>query len=182
MLLENRVLWGAFASVGDPTVSLRTIIDSTSDVAGASIRRTSSDIQTARCSLTTSVQYTQDAALLKRCAVPRTSGAYSFDFLCSEFSTAERSYYCFLVPFRRMLGGLLSRVRTALRGRDCVWNRLEIMRTGRTFPSTQGIAVPSCHDFYFVWARFAFVGGKWRTRSYFRWRQPSSESRVCGRG
>ena len=138
MLLENRVLWGAFASVGDPTVSLRTIIDSTSDVAGASIRRTSSDIQTARCSLTTSVQYTQDAALLKRCAVPRTSGAYSFDFLCSEFSTAERSYYCFLVPFRRMLGGLLSRVRTALRGRDCVWNRLEIMRTVEHFRARRG--------------------------------------------
>ncbi len=133
MLLENRVLWGAFASVGDPEATLKTVIDGTSDVVRTSSRRTSSDIQTAQCALTTSVQYTQDGDLLKRCAVPRTSDMYSFEFLCSSFATKERSYYCFLVPFRRMLGGLLSRVRTGLRGRDCVWNRLEIMRTVEHF-------------------------------------------------
>jgi len=59
MLLENRVLWGAIASVGDPKVSLKTVIDGAKDVARTSIKRPSSDVHAALCALTTSVQYTQ---------------------------------------------------------------------------------------------------------------------------
>lgn len=138
MLLENRVLWGAIASVGDPKVSLKTVIDGAKDVARTSIKRPSSDVHAALCALTTSVQYTQDGVLLQRCAVPRTRDVYAFDFLCSSFTTQKRSYYCFLAPFRRMLGGVLSRIRTSLRGKDCVWNRLEIMQTVEHFRARGG--------------------------------------------
>ncbi|MHC4740348.1 MAG: hypothetical protein ACYS8Z_00395 [Planctomycetota bacterium] len=131
MLLNNRVLWGAIASTANSDLSLQTIIENAADIQlqGQPSARIPRNVAALECILTTSVQYTRAVELLNACASSSKRGTYAFEFLCAALKTPTRRYYCFFVPFRRMLGGVLRRINTSLRGKGCLWHRLEIMPT-----------------------------------------------------
>ena len=140
MLLENRVLWGAVASVAKLDAQLPSIIEKVEDVRalGSSAERVAANVEALRCHLVTPIQYTRDIALLRECAISPRKGIYGFEFVCAALKTPLRRYYCFFVPFRRMLGGVLRRINSSLRGKDCLWHRLEIMDTVEFFRGRPG--------------------------------------------
>jgi hypothetical protein len=135
MLLENRVLWGAIASLENCDTRLPTVLDDAPDieVRGRHRERLGHHINALTCQLTTSVQYTQDAGLLSVCAASSPKGSYSFEFLSASLQTSGQLYFCFFVPFRRMLGGVLKRIARGLNGKGCQWHRLKIMATVESF-------------------------------------------------
>jgi len=141
MLLEHRTLWGAIASLPATDERVSRILQGAEDIApaGRPASRASGNVRALRCKLVTSVQYTHDERLLNACAIRSRKNVYAFEFLCASMATPSRCYYCFYVPFRRMLGGVLRRISKPLRGRGCQWHKLEIMRTVDLFrkrPST----------------------------------------------
>lgn len=131
MLLENRVLWSAAGSMTQPDATLPEILGDVRDIEilGPAGRRNSRNVKAFKCQLTTPVEYTRDTNLLEQCAISKRSGLFGFEFLSAALTTPENTYYCFFVPFRRMLGGVLQRIARAWRGKGSVWHRLELMAT-----------------------------------------------------
>lgn len=135
MLLKDRVLWGAFVSVGDPDPSLPGILARAADidVTGKPYERLPAAVGALACSVTTSVEYTRSATLLRACASSTGGGQYAFPFLSVSLNTEKRTYYCFFVPFRSMVGGVLRRINASLRGKDYSWYRLDLRGTVEHF-------------------------------------------------
>lgn len=133
LLSENRVLWGAVASLKTLDCRVPTLLKDVKDARTLSPPKEAPgpNIEVVRCALITPVQYTQDAFLLEACV--SSDGSYAFDFVCASLQTPARRYFCFLVPFRRMIGGVLSRVASSLRGKGCLWHRLDILDTVNLF-------------------------------------------------
>jgi len=135
MLLQNRTLWGAFVSLEAKRLDLPTLLKHASDLSTKTEIADSRNVKAFSCLLQTPVKYTRAKDLLNTCQASAEGQKYEFLFLSAAFTVFERRYYCFFVPFRNMLGAVLRRINSTLRGTGCKWHRVDLMSAVNSLPA-----------------------------------------------